>query len=329
MGISHEFKITDREIIHRKTKSEFLFKGLYHNTDEIKSTEGIDVCIVEEAHFTSDESWELLIPTIRREGAEIWVLFNTTDEKAATHQRFVVHPPAGTLVHKVGYEHNPFLSERSKRAIQHLKEVDYESYLHVYGGRPKKISEAAVLKRIRIEGFPDDLWKKAERLHFGADFGFAADPSTLIRSFIHEKKLYIEYEAFGHGIELDEMEQFYDSVPGARDWPIKGDSSRPETISHIKSKGFKISAAEKWPGSVEDGITHLNGFEAIIIHPRCKNIAEEAVEYKFKVDRNTGEILPIIIDAFNHGWDAVRYSLDGYIQRKGNLSSWIKLANAR
>lgn len=335
MGIASEFKITDREIIHRKTKSEFLFKGLYHNTDEIKSTEGVDVCIVEEAHFTSNESWELLIPTIRREGAEIWILFNTTDEKTATHQRFILHPSAGTIVHKVGYEHNPFLSERSKRAIAHLKEVDYESYLHVYGGRPKKISEAAILKRVKVEGFSDDLWKQAERLHFGADFGFAADPSTLIRSFILKNpdtkrdRLYIEYEAFGHGVELDEMPQLYDSVPESRTWPIKGDNSRPETISHLKSKGFKISAADKWQGSVEDGITHLNAFEAIIIHPRCKNIAEEAEQYKFKVDRNTGEILPIIIDDFNHGWDAVRYSLDGHIQRKGNISVWQKLAKAK
>jgi|WetSurMetagenome_2_1015567.scaffolds.fasta_scaffold80390_2 phage terminase large subunit len=325
MGLGHEFKITDREITHKKTKSEFLFKGLHHNTDEIKSTEGIDICIVEEAHFTTDESWELLIPTIRKEGAEIWILFNTTDENTATHKRFITNPPAGAIVCKVGFEDNPFLSERSKRAIEHLKTTDYESYLHVYGGLPKKVSDAAVLKRVKVQGFDDNLWEKAERLHFGADFGFAADPNTLIRSFIIDRTLYIEYEAFGHGVELDEMPQLYDSVPGSRRWPIKGDSSRPETISHLKSKGFKITAAEKWQGSVEDGIAHLNAFTQIIIHPRCKNIAQEASLYKFKVDRNTGDILPIIVDDWNHGWDAVRYSLDGYIQRKGNVQVWTKL----
>jgi len=329
LGVSHEFKITDREITHIKTKSEFLFKGLHHNTDEIKSTEGIDVCIVEEAHFTEDDSWELLIPTIRKEGAEIWVLFNVTDEKTATYQRFVVNPPPGAIVVKVGYEDNPHLSERSKRAIEHLKTTDYEAYLHVYGGHPKKTSDAAILKRVRVEAFDDELWKQAERIHLGADFGFAADPSTLIRSFIIGRKLYIEHEAFGHSVELDEMPQLYDSVPGSRDWPIKADSSRPETISHLKSKGFKISAAEKWQGSVEDGITHLNAFEQIIIHPRCKNIAEEAVFYRFKVDKVTGEVLPVIVDDWNHGWDAVRYSLDGYIQRKGNLGVWAKLGKQR
>ena len=96
------------------------------------------------------------------------------------------------------------------------------------------------------------------------------------------RTLYIEYEAFGVGVDLDEMAQFYDSVPGARDWPIKGDCSRPETISYLRRQGFNIEAAEKWPGSVEDGIAHIKGFETVVIHPRCKKTLEEFRSYSYK-----------------------------------------------
>ena len=109
------------------------------------------------------------------------------------------------------------------------------------------------------------------------------------------------------------MSVFYDSVPESRKWIIKGDCSRPETISHIKHKGFNISAAKKWQGSVEDGIAYLRGFKQIIIHPRSKHTAEEARSYSYKTDMLINEVLPIIEDKNNQCWDAVRYSLDGYI----------------
>lgn len=156
--------------------------------------------------------------------------------------------------------------------------------------------------------------------------------------FILDNNLYIEYEAYGNGVELDDMWKFYagktdatpkqledwkatddtkfPGIPEARKWPIKADNSRPETISHIKGQGFNISAAQKWQGSVEDGITFLRGFKKIIIHPRCKETAKEARLYSYKTDRITGEVLPIIEDKNNHCWDGIRYGLDGYIKRK-------------
>ncbi|MBK1484926.1 PBSX family phage terminase large subunit, partial [Enterobacter hormaechei] len=142
------------------------------------------------------------------------------------------------------------------------------------------------------------------------------DPNTLVRSFILHNRLYIEYEAYGQQTELDHMPELYDTIPGARDWPIKADSARPETISYLKRQGFNISAAEKWQGSVEDGIAHLRGFDEIIIHPRCKNVAREARMWSYKTDRITGEVLPKLADGDEHTWDAIRYSLDGHIKRK-------------
>ncbi len=167
--------------------------------------------------------------------------------------------------------------------------------------------------------------------YFGADFGFANDPSTLVKCWRaqHGKKLWIEYAVFGYKIKLEKlhddemgMKEFYEQVPGSKKDMIYGDSSRPETIVHIRDKGFIIDAAEKGEGSVEDGIEWLTGHD-IVIHTRCEELQDEAVKYSYKVDRVTQVVKSDIVDADNHGWDAVRYAFWRQIkqQAKGILDS--------
>ena len=79
---------------------------------------------------------------------------------------------------------------------------------------------------------------------------------------------------------------------------------------------------------MKDGVTHLRSYGKIFIHPRCKNTLREARLWSYKVDRITKEVLPILVDKHNHAWDAVRYALDGYIQRSGNAAIWEKLGQA-
>ena len=79
---------------------------------------------------------------------------------------------------------------------------------------------------------------------------------------------------------------------------------------------------------MEDGITHLKGFKEIILHPRCKETIQEFGLYSYKRDRVTNEVLPIIVDKFNHCIDSLRYSLDGYIQRRGAVGLWSRLGRA-
>jgi phage terminase large subunit len=119
----------------------------------------------------------------------------------------------------------------------------------------------------------------------------------------------IEHEAWGLGIEGDAYGPFYDKVPGSREHIIRGDSSRPETIYHIRELGFNIVGVEKWPNSVEEGIRYLKSFQAIIIHPRCIHQIQEAKNYKHKVDQRTGDVLAEIVDKWNHCWDATRYAM--------------------
>ena len=106
----------------------------------------------------------------------------------------------------------------------------------------------------------------------------------------------------------------FDEVPESRRWPIYADSARPETISYVAQRGFKISPAEKWTGSIEDGIAFLRSFRRIVIHERCKHTAHEFESYSYKVDPRTEEILPRIVDKDNHCIDALRYALSRLIR---------------
>lgn len=327
LGLSHRFEVTLTSIRNTETGSQFLFKGLRHSVQEIKSLEGVDICWVEEAQSVSKDSWEILIPTIRKEGSEIWISFNPLDETDPTYQRFVVTPPPMTVVEKVGWQDNPFFPATLDAERRHMMATDPEAYDHVWEGQPRTLSDAVIFgRRVSVETF--DTPVEGVRFFYGADWGFANDPTALVRSWVDGETLFIDHEAFGYGVEIDETAQLFDSVPGARDWPINADCSRPETISYMRRQGFQIDAAEKWPGSVEDGIAHLKGFKRIVVHERCKHIAQEFRLYSYKVDKQTGDILPIIVDKHNHGIDALRYSLDGYIQRRGGMGVWAKLGQA-
>lgn len=297
MGFAPWYKIT-KNTITGVNGTEFIFSGLRFNVREIKSKEGIDICWIEEAQSVSEESWDVLIPTIRKEKSEIWLSFNPDAETDPTYRRFVIDPPPDSFVRKVGWQDNPWFPDVLRQEMEYLKRVDYEAYLHVWEGEVRRISDAIIFKdKFVVEPFetPDSV-----RFYHGADWGFAQDPTALVRCFIKDRRLYVDMEAYGVGVELDETGALFDAIPTARKWPIKADSARPETISYMKRAGFNITAARKWQGSVEDGIAFMKSFEKIVLHPRCKHAIDEFGHYSYKVDKQTNDVLPIIVDANNH-----------------------------
>ncbi|CAG9424470.1 TPA: PBSX family phage terminase large subunit [Providencia alcalifaciens] len=316
--LAAHFDIGEKYIRTVDRKVSYVFCGLRHNLDSIKSKARILLCWVDEAETVSETAWQKLDPTVREDNSEIWVTWNPEKDGSATDKRFRKNASDDCITVEMNYSDNPWFPSVLEGVRQKDRErLDDATYAWVWEGAYLENSEKQVLAgKYEIKSFSDDLWKKADRLLFGADFGFAKDPNTLLRQFILDDCLYIEYEMYGVGIELDHMPAFYDKIPESRKWPIKADSARPETISYLRRQGFNISAAKKWQGSVEDGITFLRGFKKIIIHPRCKETAKEARLYSYKTDRITGEVLPVILDANNHCWDASRYGLDGYINRK-------------
>ena len=319
LGLNYFYAIT-RDSIKGANGTEFIFKGLHANSQEIKSTEGVDICWIEEAMSVSEDSWAVLIPTIRKEGSEIWVTFNPDSEKDPVYQRFLVNGASDAYIRKINYDENPYFPDVLRKEMEWLKSRDYQAYLHIWEGEVKRHSNALVFgDYFKVEEFDTPA---RTRFYHGADWGFANDPTTLIRCFIDGKRLYIDREAWGVGVEIDKTPALFDKIDTARRWPIKADCARPETISYMRRQGFKVSAAKKWAGSIEDGIEFLKTFE-IVVHPRCKHTIDELNHYSYKIDKQTGDILPVIVDSWNHCLDALRYSMDGLIN--GKTGDWSAL----
>ena len=295
--------------------TEFLFRGLGNLTAEsIKSFEGVDLVWVEEAHTVSARSWELLTPTIRKPGSEIWITYNPDEETDPVDVNFVQRNPPDCVVTEVNWNDNPWFPEVLKAEKDYLYAVDPDTAAHVWGGGYRRISDAQILRgRWKVKEFApvDGMW---DGPYHGIDFGFSQDAGTMVRCWIWEGDLYIEYEAAGLEVDTDELPDLWDEIPGARSFIARADNSRPETISAVRRAGYnRVIGCKKWKGCEEDGIDHLRTYKNIFIHPRCKLAVEEAKNWSWKKDRLTGDILRVTTGKFDNTWAAVRYALEPII----------------
>lgn len=322
LGLSRRFEITRDEIVNVATGAQFIFKGLRRNINEIKSTEGVDICWVEEAQSVSRESWDILSPTIRKAGSEIWVSFNPNYKDDATYKMFVESQPPDSFVRKINYSENPWLSAETLKEIEACKQRDFDAYSHIWEGETVLHSNLVVFaNKFSIESFETPITAK---FFHGVDWGFSNDPTAAIRCFEQDGNLYIDQEVGGVGIEFEDIPRIFDAgVPTLRSWPSYADNARPETISFMRRKGFvKMNPCQKWSGCVRDRIEYIRGaYSRVIIHERCKNTAQEFRLYSYESDGN-GNPLPIVIDKNNHYIDAIGYALDPKIKpkKKGALS---------
>lgn len=131
-------------VIYGKNGTEFLFAGLKHNVTKIKSFEGVDVCWVEEAQTVSKSSWDVLLPTIRKDGSEIWITFNPELDTDETYKRFVVSPPSNAVVQKVNWSDNPWFPKVLRDEKDDLKARDMDAYLNVWEGNTRQVLDGAV-----------------------------------------------------------------------------------------------------------------------------------------------------------------------------------------
>lgn len=322
MQVAGHFDIQRNTITVPGNGSEFLFKGLRHNIKEIKSMEGITLCWVEEAQAVSEESWEVLVPTIREEGSEIWVTFNPDLEEDPTTQRFLRNPPPGSVIVEANWRDNPWFPQVLDEERRWMLRTDPDAYENVWEGKPRKASSAQVLRgKWGVDAFdPLPSWQGP---YYGVDWGFSDDPTALVECYIDAQQwdLYVHREVWGLHIELNDLGPvFRRGMPGVERYKVRADNARPETISHVRShpQGLpNLVAAVKGQGSVEDGIAFLRGFRRIVLHERCKHTVDEAKRWSYKVDKLTGDPLPELVDKHNHCWDGIRYALEPLIKRRG------------
>lgn len=337
IGLDKFYSFTNQSIVGNNG-TEFMFKGVRQNVDSIKSIPSITDLWLEEAHTISKRSWDTLIPTIREEGSEIWVTFNPNEIDDPTYTMFLNKDGTpvqrdDAVVIKVNWDQNPWFPDVLKKEKDHLFKVNPDLADHVWNGNCRKNSHAQIFRnKWKVAEFePQPGW---DGPYFGADWGFSTDPMTLVKIYLDtdNRRLMIRKAEFIWGCELDYIPDFFDRIEGSRNHKIRADNARPETISHVKRRGFDIEAADKWPGSVEDGVEWLRTWNEIIIHPDCEHtnlkrgdeyvnygMITEAKNYSYKVDRLTEDVLTDIVDAYNHGWDGARYAMQPLITKSSSI----------
>lgn len=295
--------------------TEFIFRGLRHNQGSIKSLAQIDLCIVEEAEDVPETSWQILEPTIRAPKSEIWVIWNRRQKGSPTDKRFIQSEPPRSRIVELNHDDNPwFPPELEEQRVHARRVMDDALYWHIWEGQYYEQSDAQVFARkYEVEEFePKANSRHWQGPYYGLDFGFAQDPTAGLKCWIHNRVLYIEYEAGQVGLELDDTAEFLlERLPDISRHTVRADNARPESISYLARYGLpRIEGVEKGKGSVEDGVEFIKSFDKVVIHPRCKQTLAEFRLYSYKTDRLSGDVLPVILDANNHYIDALRYALE-------------------
>lgn len=315
LGVGDLFEPQVNRILDRRGKGLIIFKGMQdYNASNIKSLEGFDRAWVEESQNLSLRSLQLLRPTIRKDGSQIWFSWNPENETDPV-DRFFADPRPDAILVECNIQDNPFRSDLLWSEMESDRvNLDPGEFHHIWEGGYRVISREQIFAdKVKVQEFtPQKHW---DGPYYGGDWGFGVDPTAAAEMWLHERCLYVFRESYRYELELDAIPMTWMAdLPGIDRHVCRADSSRPDTISFVKRHGLPmVTAAEKGPGSVEDGIQWLRSFEAIVMHPRCEGAIAEARNYKWKTNR-AGDILPVPVDAHNHFWDQCRYAFEPLIK---------------
>ena len=309
LGVQSYFTVQDKKIL-TPNGGQIIFQGMQnHTADSIKSLEGYTIAWCEEAQSLSQRSLDLLRPTLRAEGSQLWFSWNPSLETDPVDVLLRgEHPPKDATVVRANYSDNPWLPQVLKDELEYDRNRDPDKFAHIWLGEYQRNSEARVFRNWKVEAFETD---PGATFRLGADWGFSVDPSVLLRCYVNGRQLFVDYETYMIGCEIDQLPDLFRGVPDSEKWFITADSARPETISYMKKHGFpKINSAIKGKNSVQEGVEFLKSYD-IVVHPRCKHLIDELTLYSYETDKLTGQVLPKLKDKDNHCLDALRYALEG------------------
>jgi phage terminase large subunit len=319
MGLEDFYEIT-QTAIRGKNGTEFSFAGLKNNVANIKSYEGCDICWVEEAQTTSKMSWNVLIPTIRKEGSEIWITFNPELETDETYKRFVVNPPENSIVQRVNWSDNPWFPETLRLEKDALYARDREAYNTIWEGVCRQTVDGAIFAKEmqqaefegRITRVPYDPIKPVMAVF---DIGWADATAVWFIQFIGmETRLIRYYETTQTTMSqiLAKMQTFgyvYDTLYLPHDAQNKTLAANGRSIEEIvRAAGFNVRIIDRTP--ITDSIN-----AARTIFPKCYFDRENCHEglqclrhYRYDVNPDTGSFSQKPLhDNYSHGADAFRY----------------------
>ncbi len=312
-----EYFDTQQTQIKRKGGRGFItFIGMQdHNASSIKGFENFGIAWVDEAAEIDQYALDLLIPTLRAEGAETWFSWNPEQSTDPVDAFFRQEPiPKDAIVRGISFKDNPFLTETSKGDEARDLEADPEKHAWIWLGEYNLKSDAIVFAgKWRVAEVNTGNW---DGPYYGADWGFANDPTALIELWISGNQIYVSRESYAYRLESDRIaKRWQRDLPGVESRVIRADNARPETISMVRRDYRQLRACDKWSGCVEDGVDWLRGYE-ILVNPKCQNTQIELKRYRYKQNKG-GDVLPQLVDKDNHLLDAARYALEKLIKNKG------------
>lgn len=261
-----------------------------------------DILFMNEANHQNYNIAEQLMIRTRE---VIFIDYNPTNE-FWVHEKILGNPEeaAKALLIKSNYKDNQYLEQAIVDSIEAKRGDGNNNFWRVYGLGELGIAEGLVFDNWEIEDF--DVYKFAQYRN-GVDWGFSNDPFAFVRVAIENNTLYVCEEIYQRGLLNKDSALMV--KPIARNEPVWCDSAEPKSVQEYVSYDIKAHSVLKGPGSLESGIKHMQSFDRIVIHPKCKNLITEFKSYQWKEDKN-GDTLPQPIDAFNHGIDAIRYALE-------------------
>lgn len=297
---------------------DFLFVGLRHNIDSIKGKSRVLLTWLDESENISEVAYRKLLPTIMRFGGECWISYNPESPESATHMRFRANKSDRILITECNFTDNPWFDDKLRREMEDDYKYRPETADHIWKGEFLTMTEAQVFAgKYRCEDMEP---VPGATPYFGLDFGFSTDPASCVRIYKMGRVLLWRREFYSRGILINNLGgKIRDGVgEDVGKYDVIADSSRPDDIAYLKqpmnvSGGSfqlpRVKASIKGKGSVEAGVEFIKSHENVI-HPSCPNVLKEFKLYSYKVDRQSGQVLPILVDANNHAIDAGRYALE-------------------
>jgi len=318
MGLSNQYTIGETTIRHRNG-SEFIHAGLRQNVAKVRSLEGIDICWCEEADSILNRSWEVLIPTIRKDASEIWVSFNPQLEQDATYQRFVVTPPSDAIVKHVTFKDNPWFPGVLKREMDDLQRRDPDAYLHVYGGQCRYTLDGAIYARELREATEEGRicevrYDPSQPVSLYVDLGWADNTSIWFAQHIAGQLRLIDFLEDSQRPFADYLQQLQAKTYVYRTMWLPHDAQAKSlgtgrSIEEIaRNAGWRVRIVPKL--SVADGVNAVRTLFPNMFFDRvkCADGLQSLRHYRYDVDPTTGQFSRAPLhDAASHGADALRY----------------------
>jgi phage terminase large subunit len=316
----HGFYEITQSSIRGKNGTEFAFVGLKNNVANVKSYEGVDYCWVEEAQTVSRHSWNTLIPTIRKEGSEIWITFNPELETDETYQRFVVRPPEQAVVQKINWSDNPWFPEVLALEKDSLKSRDPSAYQTVWEGLCRLTVDGAIFaNEIQVAELDDRITKvnydPTKPVHAIFDLGWADSTAIWFLQFVGMETRLIRYhedsqKTISHYLALMQTYGYmYDTLWLPHDAQNKTLASNGKSIEEIvRSAGYKTRIIERTP--IADSINAARTIfrNCWFDRENCHDGLQCLRHYRYDVDPETGQFSrQPLHDQYSHGADAFRY----------------------